>query len=291
MSKDKNKEQKKNKNKDKSKKKNTDTKLRNKKIILTITAVILFLIVIFLGYLVFRKYILKKNFEDDILGFANKNQSTIFTINNITLFSSADAGYKTNTANNFTIQNLYQYTDIAIFIRNTASENTLENTLKKVTIDNISFTTKPNLGEPKLYFKSLNNFAKSDIIEENLISDSFEFNVSSSDEADLNTPTLYNNLANPLTFSYVNTNIKPDYTITDVSSPITYDGSLLKKCNINLEDINPTISFDINITNNLDQNFRTNVSINIPLSSADKSIYDGNLTLKNDTTYNFYRYN
>lgn len=291
MSKDKNKEQKKNKNKDKSKKKNTDTKLRNKKIILTIIAVILFIIVIFLGYLVFRKYILKKNFEDDILGFANKNQSTIFTINNITLFSSADAGYKTNTANNFTIQNLYQYTDIAIFIRNTASENTLENTLKKVTIDNISFTTKPNLGEPKLYFKSLNNFAKSDIIEENLISDSFEFNVSSSDEADLNTPTLYNNLANPLTFSYVNTNIKPDYTITDVSSPITYDGSLLKKCNINLEDINSTISFDINITNNLDQNFRTNVSINIPLSSADKSIYDGNLTLKNDTTYNFYRYN
>ena len=291
MSKDKNKEQKKNKNKDKSKKKNIDIKLRNKKIILTIIAVILFIIVIFLGYLVFRKYILKKNFEDDILGFANKNQSTIFTINNITLFSSADAGYKTNTANNFTIQNLYQYTDIAIFIRNTASENTLENTLKKVTIDNISFTTKPNLGEPKLYFKSLNNFAKSDIIEENLISDSFEFNVSSSDEADLNTPTLYNNLANPLTFSYVNTNIKPDYTITDVSSPITYDGSLLKKCNINLEDINSTISFDINITNNLDQNFRTNVSINIPLSSADKSIYDGNLTLKNDTTYNFYRYN
>ena len=291
MSKDKNKEQKKNKNKDKSKKKNTDTKLRNKKIILTIIAIILFLIVIFLGYLVFRKYILKKNFEDDILGFANKNQSTIFTINNITLLSSADAGYKTNTANDFTIQNLYQYTDIAIFIRNTASENTLENTLKKVTIDNISFTTKPNLGEPKLYFKSLNNFAKSDIIEENLISDSFEFNVSSSDEADLNTPTLYNNLANPLTFSYVNTNIKPDYTITDVSSPITYDGSLLKKCNINLEDINSTISFDINITNNLDQNFRTNVSINIPLSSADKSIYDGNLTLKNDTTYNFYRYN
>lgn len=291
MSKDKNKEQKKNKNKDKSKKKNIDIKLRNKKIILTIIAVILFIIVIFLGYLVFRKYILKKNFEDDILGFANKNQSTIFTINNITLFSSADAGYKTNTANNFTIQNLYQYTDIAIFIRNTASENTLENTLKKVTVDNISFTTKPNLGEPKLYFKSLNNFAKSDIIEENLISDSFEFNVSSSDEADLNTPTLYNNLANPLTFSYVNTNIKPDYTITDVSSPITYDGSLLKKCNINLEDINSTISFDINITNNLGQNFRTNVSINIPLSSADKSIYDGNLTLKNDTTYNFYRYN
>lgn len=291
MIKNKHKEQKKNKPKDKKSKNNIDIKLRNKKIILTIIAIILFVIVIFLGYLVFRKYILKKNFENDILGFANKNQSTIFTINNITLFSSADAEYKTNTANNFTIQNLYQYTDIAIFIRNTSSENTLENTLKKVTVNNIDFSVIPNLGNPKLYFKSLNNFAKSDIIEENLISDSFEFNISSSDEADLNIPTLYNNLANPLTFSYINTNIKEDYTITDVSSPITYDGSLLKKCNINLEDITATVSFDIYITNNLNQNFRTNVAINIPLTSESESIYDGNLTLKNDTTYNFYRYN
>ncbi len=265
--------------------------MKKAKIILTVITVILFVIVIILGYFVFRKYVLKKNFEDDILDFANKNESTIFTVDNITLFSSADAGYKTNTTNSFTIQNLYQYTDIALFIKNTSDENTLENTLKKVTINNINFSTTPNLGEPKLYFKSLNDFAKSTITEDNLITDSFEFNISSSDTADLSTPTLYNNLANPLTFSYVNSNIKSDYTITDVSSPITYDGSLLKKCNINLEDIACTLSFDIYITNNLDQNFKTTVSINIPLSTEDKSIYDGSLTLKNDTTYTFYRYN
>ena len=262
--------------------------MKKAKIILTI---ILLFIVIFLAYLVFRKYVLKRNFEDDILSFADKNQSTVFTIDNITLFSSADAGYKTNTANNFTIQNLYQYTDIALFIRNTSNEDTLENTFKKVTIENIQFSNPPKLGEPQLYFKSINNFAKSAIIDDNLITDSFEFNISSSDEADLNTPTLYNNLANPLTFSYINANIKSDYTITDVSSPITYDGSLLKKCSINLEDISCTLSFDIYITNNLDQNFKTTVSIDIPLSSEDKSIYDGNLTIKNDTTYHFYRYN
>lgn len=265
--------------------------MKKAKIILTVITVILFVIVIILGYFVFRKYVLKKNFEDDILNFANKNESTIFTVDNITLFSSADAGHKTNTTNSFTIQNLYQYTDIALFIKNTSDENTLENTLKKVTINNINFSTTPNLGEPKLYFKSLNDFAKSTITEDNLITDSFEFNISSSDTADLSTPTLYNNLANPLTFSYVNSNIKSDYTITDVSSPITYDGSLLKKCDIKLEDIACTLSFDIYITNNLDQNFKTTVSINIPLSTGDKSIYDGSLTLKNDTTYTFYRYN
>ena len=266
-------------------------KMKKGKFILTIITILLFFVVIFLAFLVIQKYILKKNFENDMLSFANKNQSTIFTVDSITLFSSADAGYKTNTANNFTIQNLYQYTDIALFIKNTSDENTLENTLKKVSIENIQFATSPKLGEPKLYFKSINDFAKSNINEDNIISDSFEFNISSSDEANLSTPTLYNNLANPLTFSYVNSNIKSDYTITDVSSPITYDGSLLQKCNVNLEDIACTVSFDVYITNNLDQNFKTTVSVNIPLSCENKTIFDGSLTVKQDTNYIFYRYN
>ncbi len=265
--------------------------MKKAKIILTIITIILICIVIFLAILVFQKYVLKKNFEEDILSFADKNQSTIFTVDSVTLFSSADAGYKTNTVNNFTIQNLYQYTDIALFIKNTSDEDTLENTLKKVRIENIQFSNSPKLGEPSLYFKSINDFAKSDIIEENRITDSFEFTISSSDEADLNTPTLYNNLANPLTFSYVDANIKPDYTITDVTSPITYDGSLLKKCNINLEDIQCTLSFDIHITNNLDEDFKTTVFIDIPLSSGEETIFDGSITNKQDTNYTFYRYN
>ncbi len=265
--------------------------MKKSKIILTIIVIILIGIVIFLAFLVFQKHILKKQFENDILNFANKNQSTIFTIDSITLFSSADAAYKTNTANNFTIQNLYQYTDIALFINNISNENTLENTFKKVHIENLHFSSMPKLGEPNLYFKSINNFAKSDLTEEPPITDSFEFTISSSDEADLTTPTLYNNLANPLTFSYVNSNIKSDYTITDISSPITYDGSLLQKCNIHLEDIACTLSFDIYITNNLDEDFKTTVSIDIPLSYENKSILDGNLTIKQDTNYTFYRYN
>ena len=82
--------------------------MKKAKILLTMITIILIGIVIFLAFFVFQKYILKKNFEDDMLSFADKNQSTIFIIDSITLFSSADASYKTNTANNFTIQNLYQ---------------------------------------------------------------------------------------------------------------------------------------------------------------------------------------
>ena len=264
--------------------------MKIKKNILTIITISLVVLVIFLSFFIFRELFFRKNCEKSFLEFADKNQSPVFSITNITLFSSADAQNKTNTANSFTLQNLYQYTDIALFIKNFSDEKNLENTLKKVSIDNIKISKSTNCGNANLYFKSINNFAKSELVSDNIINNSFEFNISSDDNADLNTPILYNNLANPLTFSYINQNIKSDYTITDISSPITYDGSLLKKCNINLEDLACSISFDVNITNNLDQCFKTNVFFNIPLSSDAQSIYDGNIIQKNTTNYVFYRY-
>lgn len=261
-----------------------------KKRILIIIIAILFLVVLFLFYLVFNKYILKRNFENNILSFANKNQNTIFEINKIVLFSSCDAKNKNISSSNYTIENLYQYTNIALFVSNTSEENNFQNTFKEVSIENIKFDTPPSVGEPKLYFKSINNFSKGDILDENIINDKLDFNITSDDEANLDTPTLYNNLANPITLSYVNSNIKTDYTITNTLSPITYDGSLLKTCNVLLDDVKCNFSFDINITNNLDEKFKCKVYINIPLEHDNKTIYEGNITLKNNTNFKFYRY-
>lgn len=264
--------------------------MNKKKIILTIITFILFLIVFFLSYLVFNRYVLKRNFEDNIISFANKNQQTIFEINKVVLFSSCDAKNKNISSTNYTIENLYQYTDIALFVSNNSKENNFENTFKQVYIENINFNPPPSIGEPKLYFKSINNFSKSSIIDENIINDKLDFNITSDDTANLDTPTLYNNLANPITLSYVNSNIKSDYTITNTSSPITYDGSLLKTCNIALDSIKCNLSFDIYIINNLDQQFKSTVYIDIPLQKDEKTIYDGNITLKSDTNFKFYRY-
>lgn len=262
-----------------------------KKKILSIIVIILFIIVFILAYLLFQKYVLKINFEKEILPFANKNDKTVFQVNKIVLFSNCDAKNKTGSISNFTIENLYQYTDIAIFINNSSTEEkTLENTLKKVSIDNIEYNILPELGEPKLYFKGLNQFAKSDLLEENEIKNNLEFNITSEDEANLDTPTLYNNLANPITLSYVNQNIKSDYTITDTSAPITYDGSLLKRCNVDLNSISCSLSFDIYITNNLGEEFKSSVFIDIPLENQEKSIYDGNINLTQNTNFVFYRY-
>lgn len=262
-----------------------------KKIILTTITIILLIIDFFLAYLLFDKYVLKTNFENDILSFANKNENTIFKIEKITFFSSCNAQNKTLSNTNFTLENLYQYTDMAFFITSSSSEKNSENTLKNVFIDNIKFNHIPEVGEQSLYYKNINNFAKSDIIiEENLITDKLEFNITSEDEANFDQPTLYNNLANPIVLSYINSNIKTDYTITDTSTPITYDGSLLQKCNVLLDSIACNLSFDIYITNNLNQEFKCTIYVDIPLKNDNKSIYDGNIILKKDTNFIFYRY-
>lgn len=262
-----------------------------KKKILTILVILLLIFAFYLTYLVFSKLLLKNNFEKDILPFALQNEKTVFQINKIVLFSNCDAKNKTGSASNFTIENLYQYTDIALFINaSSKEEKTLENTLKKVSICNVQYPTIPELGEPKLYFKGLPLFAKSELSLENEISDSFTFHITSESDADLTTPTLYNNLANPITLSYINQNIKSDYTITDTSSPITYDGSLLKKCHVNLSAITCKLSFDLLITNNLEEQFKTTIFIDIPLETQQTSIYNGNIQVTQNQNFVFYRY-
>ena len=261
-----------------------------KKKILIIIILILFILVVFLAYLVFSKFVLKSNFEKSILPFANKNDETIFNINQIVFFSNCDAKNKNISTTNYTLENLYQYTDIAFFIDSPQEEKTSKNTLKAVSIGNINFITSPKIGEPALYFKSLNNFAKSELTDENKITDKLDLTVTSQDEADLNNPILYNNLANPITLRYINSNIKTDYTFTDASTPITYDGTLLQKCNILLEDINCNFSFDVYITNNLDEKYKCTIFVDVPLTSNDESIENGSITLKKDVNLTFYRY-
>ena len=264
--------------------------MNKKSIIFIIIILLLTSTAVFVGSIIFNKYILKKSFEDYYLDFANKNEKNIFTIDKITLFSNVNAKNKNASSSNFTIENLYQYTDIALFIKSPQDIKSEENTLKKVWIDNLNFNNYPELGQANLYYKNINNFAKNEFIENNLLDKSLDFEIVSSSEADLNNPILYNNLANPITLSYINSNIKTDYTITDTSIPITYDGSLLKRCNVSLDLIKSNFSFDIHIVNNLDQEFKCTMNIDIPLEESGKTIYEGNVLKRINTNLNFYRY-
>lgn len=263
-----------------------------KEIIKIIVLAILVLIFIFLGYTISRAYINKNTFEKDIIEIANKNEEKIFQIKEITLFSSADSDSEVKQNSTLSINNLYQYTDLAIFIKPVQEELTYKNTLKEVYIDNINFVNNPEEGTQSLYYKKLNDFATSKHTEENKIEKDLHFTITSEDTADLSTPTLYNNCANPITLSYLNDNIKTNYTLPDAFSQIAYDGSLLKRCAVTLSSIKGSVSFDIHITNNLDEQFVCPIYLDIPIELPDgTSIYDGKVLLKKSTNYTFYQYN
>ena len=173
-----------------------------------------------------------------------------------------------------------------------------ENTLKDVTLKNFSIDESPIDGQPCLYYKCLNQFAKSllpnqlENSSENLkpIDSELSFDTISNETSDFSNRVLYNNCANPITLSYIIENVKTDYTISDTSIPITYNGSLLKRCAVPISNIASKISFEIYITNYNDEKFKSKVFISIPFKNDTNSVYDGNITLKQNTNFVFYQY-
>lgn len=265
--------------------------MKKKKIVIILILLLSIFMLVILSGKVFGMFYNKYACENCYLDFANMNEKKIFSIDKCVLFSNCNAINRANSNASFTIENLYQYTDIALFINNNSTENTLENTLKSVKINNLHFTTTPSVGTQKIFYKNINSFADNNIPNENAFENELIFNVSSNDNEDLNTPTLYNNCANPIVLSYINNNIKTDYALTDSSSTsVTYDGSLLKRCGVLLNSLNAKFSFDIFITNNLEQEFKCTVFIEPPVEANDKSLYDGAITINQNTNYMFYRY-
>ncbi len=262
-----------------------------KNTILTLISLILLIILIMLSSLTYQdiqKYNNSKSFYLSTSDFVENNINPIFTIDKITYFSGCNAQIGTNTNSSFVISDLYQYSDIAIFINNNhQNELTPENTLKSVEITDINYSLAPSIGQQNLYYKNIKDFAKPIYSKDNIISNSLNFQTTSENSIDYSTPILYNNCANPITLCYVNSNLTTDYTLSDDISNISYDGSLLKKCGITLNSLSCKLSFVINITNNLDEVFYCPLTLTIPLSTESSTIYDGNLTIKDSTSYAF----
>lgn len=230
-------------------------------------------------------YKVNSEFSSYIDELARLNSKTVFSIDRIYLYSSADATSNETTKPVWDL-NVSQFTDIAIYINNRAENGVnYENTIKELTISNVKFNNLQS-GTPSLYYKNVNDFAKLTNIEENRINDSLEFNIVNSGDADYTKPVIYSNCQNPITLEYVNTNMEEDTIISDISTPLTYDGSLLKKAGILLSQMECTISFTITIVNNYNQKFVATVYIDIPLedSMSDISIYDGKLVKNIENT-------
>lgn len=113
-------------------------------------------------------------------------------------------------------------------------------------------------------------------------------------QIDYANPQIYTTCDNPITLEYVNTNIKENCIISDISKPLIYDGSLLKRGSVPISSIGCNISFNVHITNNLGNKYVATVYIDIPLSNEKdgSSIYDGNISKEiSDKPINFFREN
>mgnify|MGYP005787154253 FL=1 len=118
-----------------------------------------------------------------------------------------------------------------------------------------------------------------------------EFDIINSGDADYTKPVIYSNFQNPITLEYVNSEMKEDTKISDITEPLTYDGSLLKKGGISLNSIKCNLSFRVTIVNNYNQKFIATVYIDIPLEDSfnNTSIYDGKL-IKNIENSNIVKF-
>ena len=255
--------------------------------ILFLIFITLLMILLPITYKTVKAYSDSNTFVDSIIKIQQNNNDSIFEINKITYFSGCNAKGDTNSNSSFTISDLYQYTDIAIFIDHVSDELTSKNTLKNVLINNIQYTLSPSIGNQKLYYKNLSDFATSKFNQDNQIDKSLNFIATSENSIDYSKPVLYNNCANPITICYVNSGIKENYTFSNDISKIAYNGSLLKMCGIALSSLNCKMSLDITITNNLDETYFCPITLNIPLSTENSTIYDGNLTIKDSVNYKF----
>lgn len=264
-------------------------------------AIVLVTIAVFLLYNLILVIIVNKKFANEVSEFYKFNANTIFSIDKIYMYSSAGATENTTKKAIWNL-NLYQYTDIAIYINNRSDKKlNNENSVKELYIDNIKFGDVQE-GKPKLYFKNINDFGKSIIkVDEDSesktntqsIDSKLDYTIVNDGEIDYSKPQIYADCSNPITLEYINEDIKKNQIISDITQNLTYDGNLLRKSGIILSTISNYVSFNIHIKNQYDQEFIANVYIDIPLEDTvtGDTIYEGKFskTIEKDDYIKFYR--
>ena len=266
-------------------------KLGNKKqYVLPVLCVILAL-VIFMYINILVKYINQNLYVEELEKIVKRSEDTIFAINKVYLCSSANA--KDNSVEqNMTELNVYQYTDIAIYIENFKDEKgiTNKNTVKELYIDNINIDVQnEDIGNQNLTYTNSEKFGKRDVDIDTNSYDRIDFNIvhtnKENEDANYTKPTFYTDCSNPITLKYVN-NFENKYSI-EMNKAVSFDGSILKEIGITEKDLNCKVRFKINIVNNENENYSCWFNFILPL----KDIYNGTSIKKatiNSQKYNFF---
>ena len=243
-----------------------------------------------------RRGVLRNKFAKDCIKIYENNEEEIFKIQKILLCSSANAIDSTEEQK---LENLdlYQYTDIAVYINNYKEEGlTNKNTVRQLYIDNINLKLDYNIGKTSLVYTNLLKIGSKEQLNnmiansENIQNDKIDFNIINTNEqnnqADYEEPTFYADCSNPISLKYIN-QINKEYSVGKDNSA-TFDGSILEKAGIKPEDINVQVKFKINLVNNNDEYYSNWVNFRIPLNDV---MYNGTSIKSRNTVgreYNFF---
>lgn len=244
-------------------------KINQKKIIPILVAIVILLLIAY-SYII-AKVIKERQFTNNAIQIVEKNEKAIFSINRIELFSSANV-IDNSIDKNLEDLNIYQYSDISIYInnKNKQEELTNENTIKELYIDNINLENSSQIGERSLSYTNPLEFAKNTEVTNYTKTDRIDFNIVYTNEenrkADYSKPTFYTDCSNPITLKYLNKDIVKGYKMGE-GKKVSFDGKLLKEAKVPEEDIKCKIVFRINLVNNSNEKFSCWLNFDIPLNN------------------------
>lgn len=210
-------------------------------------------------------------------------ESSPFSLAKIIVYSSAYGENKDTTFEQSKwILDLFQYSDIALYIDNGNTELNSENTIKKLWIENIKIAN-PNIGSPSLYYLNSLNFGTANFNRQDEIHGFLEFAVLNDKNLDsnlqYNTPTFFTDCSNPITLKYVNHSVKHDFEISSNES-ISFNGKLLQMADIPLVNLASNLQLTIHITNHNNEDFYYDLSLPIPLETQSQSILEGSVLME-----------
>lgn len=269
-------------------------KIKNVKLAFAILIILAIALLLLYYHFVLSPSFAKNNFANQMIEISDENEDTIFSVQKVLIYSSANA---IDNSDNQSLENLSicQYTDLSIYLNNSesSSELTEQNTVKELYIDNIIMTANLNQGTKILNYKNPLNFGKYINIEKP-INDRIDFKIINTNEENENhnydEPTFYTDCSNPITLGYLNNDILTNYSVTDNSKTVSFNGKILKEANISLEDINYTLNFTIHIVNNLNQSFAYNMKLDVDLNDDNGGIYNGYVYKGKTTSGDQYRF-
>lgn len=276
--------------------KNFKFKIKNVKLAFALLIILAIVVLLLFYHFVLADVFSRNNFANQMIELSDENETSVFNIQKVLLYSDANA---IDNSEDHSLKNMSicQFTDLSIYLDNSSSNTELssENTVKELYIDNINMTSKSDVGTKILNYKNPMNFGKYKNIKE-LDNGRIDFKVINTNQENesqnYSEPTFYTDCSNPITLGYLNKDIVTNYSVSDASKSISFNGKVLKEANVNLDDINYTLNFTIHIVNNLNHKFAYNMKLDVNLNDDNGGIYNG-YTYKGKTTsgseYRFFK--